>query len=348
MPPNMHSDLEKPIVGYRARIRFHQNVFVKAPDNSVSFRVDGYSVTVSGPAAEGPLESQELMLNARGLPSEEAALEMGERLRRALIVKSAVRRTGLNLGEDQPISRLANSIKKKLKETHGVSIRDNVLGLDVFHDDGATAYFGFSAKGSSSTSAGTFFPQLAGSVTWADSINDRVLQAARILNVADEAAPPIVRLALSIAALESLTPSLGWSPDAMALLNGLLAQIEADETIEVEEREQIANSIRPVRDFGRSGARKVKSLLERHGLGGHYSAHAKAARVRAKLLHGNHVPASVQSAAAEDARIIASAVLDAELEACGINPSALRAAAPGAAADDAALIMLQNPSPDAG
>ncbi|MEA3065667.1 MAG: hypothetical protein QOJ27_2119, partial [Sphingomonadales bacterium] len=73
------------------------------------------------------------MLNARGLPSEEAARKMGERLRRALIVRSAVRRTGLNLGEDRPTSQLADSIKNELKEVHGVSIRDNVLGLDVFY-----------------------------------------------------------------------------------------------------------------------------------------------------------------------------------------------------------------------
>jgi hypothetical protein len=265
-----------------------------------------------------------LIINARGFATEEAASTFAENLRAALVVRSAARRTGIDLGEDRPTAWLANDIKAAIKRQTGISIRDDVHGGDVFFEDGKTVYHSSTVTVSVSIPAEDFVPDINGSFNWVGHIEPVLLDAARLLNVADLQAPPIVKLSLSAAAIEALTPAVPWSAEAKALLDDTIGRIENEQVLAPEEQERLIGSLQSIRDFGLSGGRRVRAHLENIGQQGLSAELAPATKTRGKLLHGKYVGREELQTAAEAARNVAQKIFEIALTEAGVSPEALR------------------------
>ncbi|MGH9942382.1 MAG: hypothetical protein ACRD9R_08495, partial [Pyrinomonadaceae bacterium] len=80
----------------------------------------------------------------RGFPTEESAFECGTRLKKAISILMAKRRLGINVGKDKATSATNTAMKDMMKEKHGVQLRDDIHGLDVYSDDPPVTRFSLS------------------------------------------------------------------------------------------------------------------------------------------------------------------------------------------------------------
>ena len=322
------SDSPASSAGWRARLRVQQVPYghVKSEENTASIEVDGQTLVISGPNAEGPLNSQEVILNARGFQTEEEATNFGAMLRSALSVRSAVRRTGIDLGDDRAPSGLFRAAREALEKGVGAKIRDSVHGLDVFEDHDPTIFFGLNPGITVSMTPETFVPSVAGTVGWVNAVCEAAIEAAQLLNLADQGGPPIVRLSLSMAALERLAPPIAWSRAAATRLSECARAASDTNDLDQEERDRLAESIKGLRDFGASGGRRVRELLKRRGLDDLNKKHREAAGIRGKVLHGTPVPRAEVDQAVTAVRDIVAQILEGELRDCGVDPLLLKEA----------------------
>jgi hypothetical protein len=67
--------------------------------------------------------------------TKELALVCGQKLKQALSILMAERGIGVNVGKDRATSSTNNEIKEMMKEKHGVQLRDDIHGLDVYRED---------------------------------------------------------------------------------------------------------------------------------------------------------------------------------------------------------------------
>lgn len=79
-------------------------------------------------------DSEWLILDARGFGSEAEALEFGGRLKKALEISSVASRVGVDAGQNLPMAYAGRALKEALAKD-GISVRNNIHGLNVFQDD---------------------------------------------------------------------------------------------------------------------------------------------------------------------------------------------------------------------
>jgi hypothetical protein len=311
-------------IGHRIRLRFFQDRFVTSESPSIDVEVDGESVRIGGPDRNAALNTKELIGNVHGIGSADRAKRIADTLKTALSVRSAVRKTGIDLGDDVATGQFSNYVKEFIKERTGITIRDNIHGFDIFEDDGAVVHVNFNMNASVSMRAEDLPPTVDGSFTWAEKISRDLAEACRLLNAADHSGAPVVKLSLSMAALESLAPDLPWSEEAKEHITSLMDVSQASGDLPAEVRAQLTDQLKSMRDFGGSGGRRVRALLEERGLLRLKSQLSKASKIRNTLLHGKYVSKTKQQAAAEAARDIAQAVLDGILRSLDLDPEAMR------------------------
>ncbi len=86
-------------------------------------------------------------LVGRGFPSAEAARKVGGQLKVAAAVLFAGRMQALDLGRDHASSSMSQRIKDVVQRDHGVQVRDDIHGLDIYEDHPRTTRFSISAHG---------------------------------------------------------------------------------------------------------------------------------------------------------------------------------------------------------
>ena len=132
---------------WRARLRFRVQKKIRIDGNEHRLQIAGREVVLTAPTPDLKImDSEWLIMNARGFASEDAARQFGHRLKSAVEVSAVAARVGVDTGQNLATSGLGKMVKDALAQ-EGAHVRDNIHGLDVFADHPNTRIFTMSATG---------------------------------------------------------------------------------------------------------------------------------------------------------------------------------------------------------
>lgn len=307
------------IPGYRVRLRFQSANTITDKNAAYVFDLCGQSIKLQDPTEKDIVSTKNVVLNAYGFQSEEQARKFGGDLKISLSVTSAIKRMGVDVGDDKASGGFFKNVKDKIKETHGITLRDNVHGLDISFDDGSVRYSDFSVTASVSTPAELLAKHIQVVFIEVSKLTTGQIEAARILNIADYAMLPSLRLALSFAAIEAIMSKIPWTVTGQKLFDELITIVQKKLDLDEMEKEKIINSIKSSKDFGQSSNSCVRALLDDLSLSELWSDMAKVYGVRSKLFHGKYVAQKELQDAAQKARDFAHVIFIESLKKCGIE-----------------------------
>jgi hypothetical protein len=189
------------------------------------------------------LDSEWLVMNARGFENEDEARLFGHRLKLAVDLSAVAARVGVDTGRNRPTAGLGKIVKDALAE-RGLQVRDNVHGLDVFPDDPDTRIFAMSATGIVHAAADPFLSDLDELVQTSTVPSQRIADVVLLLNYALMRPEPVAQIVFAVSAVESLGQDETWTNDQRVLLNQLALAAEASSTAPAAERFEVAEAIR--------------------------------------------------------------------------------------------------------
>jgi hypothetical protein len=248
--------------------------------------VAGRDALLEAPTEESSIRDSEwLVINARGFSDDEGARVFGRNLQTSLHLASAVTRLGLDPGQDQPTSRLAQHVKQHLAATTGANIRDNVHGLDVFVDDPNVTFLSFHATGVVRANADPFLSHAAELHGAVHGMSEEARDVVLLLNFALMRPEPVAQIIFCISAVEMLGQEEQWSDAQKAMLKQLADSALALAVGSEHERSEVADAIQ--RGLHRLSLRQgVFRLLDRLGLSHLRQRWDSVYGERSKLVHG--------------------------------------------------------------
>lgn len=121
-------------VTWRARLRFRLQKKIRIDGKEHRLQIAGREVVLTPPTPDLKImDSEWLIMNARGFASEDEARQFGHRLKIAVEVSAVAARVGVDTGRNVATSGLGKMVKDALAQ-EGAHVRDNIHGLDVFPD----------------------------------------------------------------------------------------------------------------------------------------------------------------------------------------------------------------------
>jgi hypothetical protein len=118
---------------HRVRFKFRVGMKLNLPHVEYRLVLGGREVVLQAEAPGADISSDEcLVMNARGLRSEGDARSFAARLKAAAELSSVASKLGIDAGVDLPTSGVAERVSAHIQSSHGVLLRDDVHGIDVF------------------------------------------------------------------------------------------------------------------------------------------------------------------------------------------------------------------------
>ena len=230
-------------VTWRARLRFRLQKKLRIDANEHRLEVAGRMVVLTPPTPDVKImDSEWLIMNARGFGTEEEARQFGVRLKAALEVSAIAARLGVDTGRNLATSGLGKVVKDALAK-EGAHVRDNIHGLDVFPDRQDTRIFSLAMTGTVHAAAEPFLSDLDGLVRAAVTPSPRVADVILLLNYALMRPEPVAQIVFAVSAVESLGQDESWSADQKQILAELVACAEQSATGTEAERKEVADAV---------------------------------------------------------------------------------------------------------
>jgi hypothetical protein len=229
---------------WRARLRFRLQKKIRIDGNERRLQIAGREVVLAPPTPDLKImDSEWLIMNARGFASEDEARQFGNRLKTAVEVSAVAARVGVDTGQNLATSALGRIVKDALAQ-EGALVRDNVHGLDVFPDHPNTRIFTMNATGIVHAAPDPFLCDLDAIVQAATRPSKPIADVLLLLNYALMRPEPVAQIVFAVSAVESLGQDESWSEDQKQLLRELAAAAEQSRAGTDVERQEVAAAIR--------------------------------------------------------------------------------------------------------
>jgi hypothetical protein len=230
---------------FRVRFRFWVQKKLSLNEAERRLTVAGREVVLSAQMPEVSIaDSEWLVMNARGIESENEAADFARKLKASSELSSVVARLGINAGVDKPTSGFGKTVRNDLKDKHGVVLRDNVHGIDVFTDDPNIRIGHFSATGTVRSAPDPFLGDIDELFEVIDSASTRARDIILLMNYALTRTDPVAMIVFAISAVEMLGQDESWSEAQTQLLANLADEAEKSSAGTVQERREVAEAIR--------------------------------------------------------------------------------------------------------
>ena len=309
------------IPAYRVRLRFFSSVFIDGKAQISPFKIGGVAAELTtDPENYTPGKTSEVKINVRSIADADVAQRFGVYLRRAISVMAALRRQGVDLGEDAPTASLGRAVREQLEATGGHNIRNNMHGVDVFFEERPTYYIGVSATGYTSLPATRLAAQIEGVLPWIENVPVNLLQVANLLNAADNTPAEEAKIALTMSAIEALAPEIEWSERQRKPIADLHQKLLADSKSEGE-LEAVAATLNGILGGPGIGAR-LRRMLDDLGLNERWLELRELRKLRGKMMHGEHIKKSERIDVADRTRRLAAELFAASLRQQGLPDNA--------------------------
>jgi hypothetical protein len=256
----MTNDIET----YRARFRFRVLKKLSIPEHEHRIKVAERDVVISPPQTNELIsDSDWLIVNARGFHSAIEAITFARKLRAAAELSSVACRYGINSGTDLPTSGVGEMVKDHARREHGMILRDNIHGVDVFPDDPNVVIFNFSAEGTVLTEPEPFLGDLSVFFDVAADASQKAKDVILLLNYALMNPDPVAQIVFGFSAVEMLGQDERWSAEQVSLLNRLATEAENADIGTPAEKNEVSRAIkRGVHKLGlREGVLRLLSSL---------------------------------------------------------------------------------------
>jgi len=247
MPYNQGEPTKSSEPGYRVRLRCRVMTLLNTEEVELTFEADSRTVKlVSEQEGQALREASWLVFDARGFPTEEAAITFGNKLKFATAFASLCCRLGVDVGHDLPTSGPGKILVDLMRRDQGIELRANVHGLDVFPDRESTRFLRASGTGTVLMAVQPFLGQIGDAVKQLPKELPRTWDAVLLLNAALINPEPLAKLVLAISAVEMLGQSETYSQAQHQLITRLMQKAEADQVVPLNERKEVAEAVRRV------------------------------------------------------------------------------------------------------
>ena len=134
-------------------------------------------------------------------------------------------------------------VKDRVKEQHGIELRSNVHGVDVFKDDANIRIAHFSATGVVRASSDPFLGDICSLFNVVSGVSQETKDIILLLNYALMRPDPIAQIVFSISAVEMLGQNGSWSSNQEKLIKLLASSCKEYSVGSETEREEVAVAI---------------------------------------------------------------------------------------------------------
>lgn len=232
-------------IPYRLRFRFRVLKPLTIEQSKHQFAIGPHAAELSSRDETVPISKSEwLIINVRGLASLEEATELARRLKIATEISSVASREGIDTGTDLPTSGIGAGIKKEMLDEHGVDVRNNIHGLDIFPDLDNVRFINFAGKASITKAPDPFLSDIGRFVEDSSTLSPPLANVVLLLNFALMRTEPVAQIVFAVSAVEMLGQNLEWSASQKRLLADLAVKAHESAIGSVEEREEVAAAIR--------------------------------------------------------------------------------------------------------
>jgi len=229
---------------FRVRFRFWVQKKLNTTDKEQRLTIAGRQVVLSSQTPDKTIKDSEwLVMNARGFESQNDAATYARKLKTATEFSSVLARLGINAGIDLPTSGFGKAVVDAAREQHGVILRGNVHGIDVFPDDPRIRIGFFSGAGTVHAAPNPFLGDIDQLFNLADDVSVRARDIVLLMNFALTRTDPVAMIIFSVSAVEMLGQDEGWSDAQRHLLKELATAAEHSATGTQQERNEVAEAI---------------------------------------------------------------------------------------------------------
>jgi len=230
---------------FRVRFRFWVQKKLNLKETEQRLTVAGREIVLSAQMPEVSIaDSEWLVMNARGIESENEASDFAQKLKASSELSSVVARLGINAGVDKPTSGFGKTVRDELEDKHGIVLRDNVHGIDVFPDDPNIRIGVVSATGTVRSAPDPFLGDINDLYKVIDGASPRGREIILLMNYALTRTDPVAMVVFAVSAVEMLGQDENWSEAQTQLLENLADAAEKSSAGTVQERCEVAAAIR--------------------------------------------------------------------------------------------------------
>ncbi len=124
----------------RLRFKIANKGVIKGEGKEFEFTLpNGHEASLHAVNTETISDAKEFVILSGGYSTEETALQYGYKLKDAVLCYGTLYRVGVDVGKDKASTFLAEHVKEKILNTHGVKMIDDVHGITVYNEDFPTS-----------------------------------------------------------------------------------------------------------------------------------------------------------------------------------------------------------------
>jgi hypothetical protein len=224
---------------YCFRLKFRMGTLLNLVSTPARLSLGSVPVQIATNAPRVPGTDQWIAIKSCGYGDLEGARAAALQLKDAILVAGA-KGFAADFGIDRPISQLAHASKNLSKEQFGITIRDDVHGIDIYKNQ-AVRHFQFSATISVSMDANEFVKRID-DVAEVGRLTDRVRTGAEIINDSLFSLPAEARFLLRISAVEAMSPQAKCGGAVKQTIEALIAELSRV-ALEEGDRKVIADAL---------------------------------------------------------------------------------------------------------
>lgn len=214
-------------VSFRLKLKVRVGKTFETDDSILNASFGGKKITIRTDKQDVPFaESDWLVFEARGFATESNAEEFGKRLRDAVHISALCCRLGADGGRDETLGSFNENIdhsKGGIKSHQRIS--PDVHGISIFPDDGNNVSMKLGAEKLRVMSYPDQFLDGIKQVS-KTRIEQKVMRAIKVLNLALVAEDDLATIVLSFAAVEALCSGPSWSEGQLRIIEELARQVE--------------------------------------------------------------------------------------------------------------------------
>jgi len=199
-----------------------------------------------------------------------------------LALFAAEARIGLDAGNDRPTSAFSQAIKSDLILKHGIQLRDDVHGLDVYAEQPAVRRLGVEAYASSTRLITGYEAPLLGFFDTQHVFSPKQQLALELYNLSHFENVPKTRFLNLITVVEVLAIRRSRPKSVRALVGDLLTAVDRSELAE-EERKLLREGLANLRQ--ESISRACKDYVSHYASAEEVDFFSKCYKARSELLH---------------------------------------------------------------
>jgi hypothetical protein len=245
------------------RFRFLSSHTIMQDDQQIGFSVEKIPVILAAKSSGVKLkDTNDFLILAKGLNSEEEALKLGSKVRNALKMTAVFSGVGIDVGKDKPTSSFSKTVKDEALKSSGVAMYDDVHGLSVYPEDPPPGIMAVNAKGSVGFSSEKFIASFEKAFSSDFSIPDELELAADLYCASCMERSSLAKLILALSAIEYIAEQPERPEGEIRLLNMAYDMVKNSDASR-ESKESVMAAFDNIRRIskGRAGRNLIKKLL---------------------------------------------------------------------------------------